>query len=265
MHRSSRRDFLQRAAAGVSAALFPMPAIAQDGAGRVIVVGGGFAGATCARALKKIDPRLNVTLVEASRTFTACPFSNNVIVGLRDIKAQAVRLRKTRGRWRGTVLRSGFRYRCTGPNGDAGERYTPGLRPPGACARHRHPLGRPCRLHRERGRSYAACVEGRRADAAAAPSARGHGRWRPGGDVSSGQSVPLPAGTLRARESDRVLPQDQEAEVEADHPGRQGRLLQTTAVPECVEGALSRLARMGLAILRGKSHSGRAGNKHARD
>ena len=57
-------------------------------AGRVVVVGGGFAGATCARTLKRLDPRLAVTLVEANQTFTACPFSNEVIAGLRDIKAQ---------------------------------------------------------------------------------------------------------------------------------------------------------------------------------
>ena len=66
----------------------PMPALAQGAGGRVVVVGGGFAGASCARALKALDPRLTVTLVEASRTFTACPFSNTVIAGLRDIKAQ---------------------------------------------------------------------------------------------------------------------------------------------------------------------------------
>jgi NADPH-dependent 2,4-dienoyl-CoA reductase/sulfur reductase-like enzyme len=65
-----------------------MPAIAQGAAGRVVVVGGGFGGATCARFLKRINPRLAVTLVEVSRTFTACPFSNNVIAGLRDLKAQ---------------------------------------------------------------------------------------------------------------------------------------------------------------------------------
>jgi glycine/D-amino acid oxidase-like deaminating enzyme len=50
-----------------------MPAIAQGAAGRVVVVGGGFAGATCARFLKRINPRLTVTLVEVNRTFTACP------------------------------------------------------------------------------------------------------------------------------------------------------------------------------------------------
>ena len=65
-----------------------MPAVAQGAAGRVVVVGGGFAGATCARFLKRIDPRLTVTLVEASPTFTACPFSNTVIAGLRELNAQ---------------------------------------------------------------------------------------------------------------------------------------------------------------------------------
>jgi L-2-hydroxyglutarate oxidase LhgO len=41
------------------------------------VVGGGFAGATCARFLKQINPQLTVTLVEVNRTFTACPFTVN--------------------------------------------------------------------------------------------------------------------------------------------------------------------------------------------
>jgi len=54
----------------------------------VVVVGGGFGGATAARAIKAIEPKIHVTLVEASATFTACPFSNAVIGGLRDLKAQ---------------------------------------------------------------------------------------------------------------------------------------------------------------------------------
>src|SRR5499425_1983348 len=84
--RLSRRDFVK---AGVAAsALLPMPAIAQGAAGRVVVVGGGFAGGSAARALKKLDPRLTVTLVEESETFTACPFSNLVITGMRDLKEQ---------------------------------------------------------------------------------------------------------------------------------------------------------------------------------
>ncbi|BBK42256.1 cytochrome c [Allostella vacuolata] len=57
-------------------------------AGRVVVVGGGFAGATAARALRRADPALAVTLVEASPAYLACPFSNEVIAGLRDMDGQ---------------------------------------------------------------------------------------------------------------------------------------------------------------------------------
>ncbi len=87
----SRRHVLKAAVAGAAAAgaaSLPMPALAQAPGGRVVVVGGGFAGATCARAIKRLDPRTAVTLVETSQVFTACPFSNEVIAGLRDIKAQ---------------------------------------------------------------------------------------------------------------------------------------------------------------------------------
>src|SRR5262245_6534182 len=84
--RTSRREFLKVAAAG--ATLLPLPAIAQGAGGRVVVVGAGFGGATCARFIKRIDPRITVTLVEANRTFISCPFSNTVIAGLRDLKAQ---------------------------------------------------------------------------------------------------------------------------------------------------------------------------------
>src|SRR5438876_926658 len=86
MTRTNRREFLKAAAAG--AALLPLPAIAQGAGARVVVVGGGFGGATCARFIKRIDPRINVTLVEANRTFIACPYSNTVIAGLRDLAAQ---------------------------------------------------------------------------------------------------------------------------------------------------------------------------------
>src|SRR5262249_16718384 len=86
MRRTSRREFLKAAAAG--AVLLPLPAIAQGASARVVVVGGGFGGATCARFIKRIDPRVSVTLVETDRTFIACPFSNMVIAGLRELSAQ---------------------------------------------------------------------------------------------------------------------------------------------------------------------------------
>lgn len=56
--------------------------------GRVVVVGGGFGGAACARALKRADAKLQVTLIEPNKAFIACPFSNEVIAGLREIETQ---------------------------------------------------------------------------------------------------------------------------------------------------------------------------------
>ena len=93
MAHPSRRQFLK--AAGKAAALLPLPALAQGYSGRVVVIGGGFAGATCARFVKRMDPRVTVTLVEASRNFTACPFSNSVIAGLRDLTTQQFGYDKT--------------------------------------------------------------------------------------------------------------------------------------------------------------------------
>ncbi len=84
MRDTRRRGFLF----GAGALALSRPALAQGAAGKVVVVGGGFAGATAARFIKALDPRLSVTLLEPNATFTACPFSNEVLVGLRDLSAQ---------------------------------------------------------------------------------------------------------------------------------------------------------------------------------
>jgi sulfide dehydrogenase [flavocytochrome c] flavoprotein subunit len=84
---ATRRHVVRGFAAATAAFAFPCPSYAQ-GTARVVVIGGGFGGASCARALRKIDSRLKVTLVEPNRIFTACPFSNEVIAGLREIEAQ---------------------------------------------------------------------------------------------------------------------------------------------------------------------------------
>jgi sulfide dehydrogenase [flavocytochrome c] flavoprotein chain len=86
--RLTRRSILVRAAVAVAAAGALRPTLAQGAVGRVVVIGGGFAGASCARTLKQLEPLLAVTLVEPNAVFTACPFSNEVIAGLRDLHAQ---------------------------------------------------------------------------------------------------------------------------------------------------------------------------------
>src|SRR4029078_5993230 len=93
-HGISRRALLASTAAARCSAALCVPALGQGAGGRVVVIGGVFAGATCARFLKRMDPRLIVTLVEASPVFVACPLSNSVIAGLRDIAAQKFTLHK---------------------------------------------------------------------------------------------------------------------------------------------------------------------------
>jgi NADPH-dependent 2,4-dienoyl-CoA reductase/sulfur reductase-like enzyme len=73
----------------MAAATLTRPSISRaQSAGRVVVVGGGFGGAACARALKRAQADLQVILIEPNAVFTSCPFSNEVIAGLRDIEAQ---------------------------------------------------------------------------------------------------------------------------------------------------------------------------------
>ncbi|WP_127142676.1 NAD(P)/FAD-dependent oxidoreductase [Pelagibacterium montanilacus] len=75
-------------AVSVAAPMFSMPSIARgQSAGRVVVVGGGFGGATAAKYLKRQNPALDVTLVEASGRFYTCPFSNLYLGGLRDFES----------------------------------------------------------------------------------------------------------------------------------------------------------------------------------
>lgn len=84
---TTRRDVVRGIAAFVATSALPCPSFAQAAA-HVVVIGGGFGGASCARALRQFDPRLQVSLIEPNQTFTACPFSNEVIAGLRELPAQ---------------------------------------------------------------------------------------------------------------------------------------------------------------------------------
>lgn len=84
--RTTRRRFLKSAAAtGAGLSLLGAPAIAQ-GAAKVVVVGGGFGGATAAKYLKLANARLDVTLVERDDRYVTCPFSNYVLGGFRKIE-----------------------------------------------------------------------------------------------------------------------------------------------------------------------------------
>lgn len=59
--------------------------IAPKTARRVVVIGGGWAGATAAKYVRLGDPSIEVILLEPSREFVSCPFSNLVLSGVRSI------------------------------------------------------------------------------------------------------------------------------------------------------------------------------------
>jgi sulfide dehydrogenase [flavocytochrome c] flavoprotein subunit len=87
-----RRRVLAAIGASAIAAGAPLSLRAQDARSRsvsprVVVVGGGYAGATVARFLRLADPSIVVTLIEPRRTFYSCPFSNLVLGGLKPLSA----------------------------------------------------------------------------------------------------------------------------------------------------------------------------------
>jgi len=90
MNDYSRRDFIKwaGAASAFSAMGWPLGALAKMGrsAAKVVVIGGGYGGATCAKYIRKMAPGIEVTLVEQNKRYTTCPFSNTVIGGLKNIE-----------------------------------------------------------------------------------------------------------------------------------------------------------------------------------
>lgn len=83
-----RRDFLKASAAlGTLGALAGCSSLstAHKTGPKVVIVGAGFGGATCARYLKTWDPKINITLIEANRDFVSCPFSNTVLAGMNEL------------------------------------------------------------------------------------------------------------------------------------------------------------------------------------
>ena len=80
----TRRQFFSLAGSLPFARLLTGRAQANTRA-RVVVVGGGFGGAACAKYLRLADPSLAVTLVTPHPQFITCPFSNAALVGLRPL------------------------------------------------------------------------------------------------------------------------------------------------------------------------------------
>jgi NADPH-dependent 2,4-dienoyl-CoA reductase/sulfur reductase-like enzyme len=88
----NRRDFLKLTAAGIAIGAFPSIAFAgsellKKKGQRVVVVGGGFGGATAAKYLRMWgNNKIEVVLIERNQQFISCPMSNTVLGGKRTIK-----------------------------------------------------------------------------------------------------------------------------------------------------------------------------------
>lgn len=86
----SRRDFVKLLGTGGAMSALGLTGCEtvpkSKGAPRVVVVGGGIGGATCAKYLRIYDPSINVTLIEQNASFVTCPGSNWVLGGLRKME-----------------------------------------------------------------------------------------------------------------------------------------------------------------------------------
>ncbi|WP_427551618.1 FCSD flavin-binding domain-containing protein [Methylomonas sp. MS20] len=80
----SRRRFLRTGAVATAGSLSACQTWTIGGAARahVVVVGGGFAGATAAKFLRVFDPTIDVTLIEPKSAYITCPASNWTLAGL---------------------------------------------------------------------------------------------------------------------------------------------------------------------------------------
>ncbi len=93
MTRMTRRQFLKASGAGCSMlAVAGLPGCAMfrgdteiPSGRRVVVVGGGWGGATAAKYVRLADPTIEVILLEPNKKFVSCPFSNLVLSGARGI------------------------------------------------------------------------------------------------------------------------------------------------------------------------------------
>jgi sulfite dehydrogenase len=100
----TRRGFVKALGAGAALATGGLHGCAStSGAGsgaKVVVVGGGFGGATAAKYIRMWAPQIEVTLVEPNQNFISCPFSNRVLGGnlkLEELTVGYDRLQRERG------------------------------------------------------------------------------------------------------------------------------------------------------------------------
>lgn len=95
-----RRDFLKVGTAGAAMASLYGCAGVGKGSGHVVVVGGGYGGATIAKYLRMwSEGGVQVTLIERNPTFISCPMSNLVIGGQKTMEDITVSYDNLKSKW----------------------------------------------------------------------------------------------------------------------------------------------------------------------
>src|SRR5262245_34153096 len=76
-----RREFLRFSGGAAALAMAGCATTSAPSKARVVVVGGGFGGATSAKYIRMWDPKMDVVLIEREPSFISCPISNLVLGG----------------------------------------------------------------------------------------------------------------------------------------------------------------------------------------
>ncbi|MDQ1314047.1 MAG: sulfide dehydrogenase [flavocytochrome c] flavoprotein chain [Pseudomonadota bacterium] len=106
----SRRNFVKLIGAGGAASAMSLTGCAAlsrepaKPAPRVVVIGGGFGGATCAKYLRIYDPSLNVTMIEQNANYITCPGTNMVLGGFRKMDDLVQNYNALRGKYGVNVI-----------------------------------------------------------------------------------------------------------------------------------------------------------------
>lgn len=99
MFSHTRRKLLQASGALAAAGSVPLLARAQVAAPRVVVIGGGFAGATLAKYVRMWNPKIQVTLIEPNPSHVSCILSNLVMTGALGMNAITLRYDTLRSKY----------------------------------------------------------------------------------------------------------------------------------------------------------------------